>query len=97
MLRLVRRVQRLEVQLTDGSGLKAHSPEWQAHWEQRLTRILSGEEPGEPGCIPLEVWDAVANPGRGEHDLQDVGCVAHDLAQMAAVGTAGGGAASDNA
>ena len=91
MLRLVRRVQRLEVQLTDGSGLKAHSPEWQAHWEQRLTRILSGEEPGEPGCIPLEVWDAVGNPDRGERDEQDVGSGAHDLARMASVGTAGCG------
>ena len=91
MLRLVRRVQRLEVQLTDGSGLKAHSPEWQAHWKQRLTRILSGEEPGEPGCIPLEVWDAVGNPDRGERDEQDVGSGAHDLARMASVGTAGCG------
>ncbi len=88
---LERRVKKLEALLTDGGGLKPHSPEWRAHWEQRLTRILSGEEPGEPGCIPLEVWDAVGNPSRGEHEQQDVGSVAHDLAQMAAVGTAGSG------
>ena len=59
MTGLERRVKNLEALLTDPSGLKAHSPEWQAHWEQRLTSILSGGEPSEPGCIPLEVWDAL--------------------------------------
>lgn len=71
MLRLVRRVQRLEVQLTDGSGLKPHSPEWQAHWEQRLTKILSSAKSGEPGSIPLEVWDAVGNAGQDERGASD--------------------------
>jgi hypothetical protein len=52
-------VQKLEALLTDGSGLKPHSPEWQAYWEQKLARIAIGDEPGEPGCIPHEAWDAL--------------------------------------
>ena len=59
MTGLERRVKKLEALLTDSSGLKARSPEWRAHWEHRLTSILGGEEAGEPGCIPLEVWDSV--------------------------------------
>jgi hypothetical protein len=59
LLRLESRVQRLESRLTDGTGLKPHSPEWLAHWEDALARIVGGEEPGEPGDIPLEVWDAI--------------------------------------
>ena len=25
----------------------------------KVDRIISGEEPGEPGCIPLQVCDAI--------------------------------------
>lgn len=59
MFRLERRVQKLEAKLTDVTGLRAHSPEWHAHWEQKLARIVNGDVPGEPGSIPLEVWDAI--------------------------------------
>ena len=59
MSRLQTRLRKLETQFTDGSGLRPRSPEWLDYWERRLNRILSGEEPGEPGCIPLEVWDGI--------------------------------------
>jgi hypothetical protein len=88
---LERRVQKLEALLSDGSGLRPDSPEWLDYWARKASRILTGEEPGQPGCIPLEVWDVVGNPDRGERDEQDVGSGAHDLAQMAPVGTPGPG------
>ena len=65
MLALERRLRRIEAQLTDGIGLQPHSAEWKAYWEEKLCRIVSGEEPGEPSAIPLEVWDAIANSDYG--------------------------------
>lgn len=59
MSNLLRRLQKLEARLTDASGLKPNSPEWQAYWEKKLAEIANGHEPGKPGCIPLEVWDAL--------------------------------------
>jgi hypothetical protein len=61
LISLERRVQKLEALLTDGSGLKPNSPEWLAYWEQKLAKIASGDERGEPGCIPLAVWDALTD------------------------------------
>jgi len=55
---LERRVKKLEAQQAN-SGPKPNTPEWRAHWEQKLAAILNGEEAGEPGCIPLDVWDAL--------------------------------------
>jgi hypothetical protein len=60
VLRLEHRIQKLEA-LHNGTGPKLNSPEWRAHWEQKLAAILSGEEAGEPGCIPLDVWDALTD------------------------------------
>jgi len=91
VIAIERRLQKLEALLSDGSGLRPDSPEWLDYWAQRVSRILTGEESGEPGCIPLEVWDAIGNPDQREHNEQDVGSGPHDLAQMAAVGTAGCG------
>ncbi len=79
MLALQKRLQRLEARLTDGSGRRPHSPEWLAYWDQKLTRILTGEEPGEPGCIPLEVWDAFS-------EEPDAGSKPPELVQLATVG-----------
>jgi hypothetical protein len=56
---LLQRIRKLEACLTDGSGLKPRSPEWQEYWEHKLARIVSGDEAGDRGCIPLEVWDAL--------------------------------------
>ena len=61
MSNILRRLQKLEALLTDGSGLKPNTPEWRDYWEQKLKRIASGEEPGGPGCIPLQVWDALTD------------------------------------
>ena len=56
MSRLSRRLEKLEVQLTDVSCLAPHTPEWLAYWERRVDRILSDED---SGLIPLEVVDAI--------------------------------------
>ena len=60
-LRILSRLRRLETRLSDGSGLRPRSPEWLEHWARRLNAILCGEDPGSPGCIPLEVWDAIGD------------------------------------
>lgn len=31
----------------------------------RIDGIIGGEEPSEPGCIPLEVFDAIIADSRG--------------------------------
>jgi len=59
MSNILRRVQKLEAYSTDQSGYAPHSEAWFDYWLCRLTQILSGEEPGPPGCIPLAVWDAI--------------------------------------
>jgi hypothetical protein len=59
VLQLARRIQRLEAQLTDATGLRPQSREWRAHWEEQLSKIVSGGEAGEPHTIPLEIWDAI--------------------------------------
>jgi hypothetical protein len=59
MTNLRRRLRKVEAQLTDSCGLVPYSQKWLHHWEQRIYRMLTGEEPGTPGCIPLEAYDAV--------------------------------------
>ena len=61
MLRLRTRLRKLEAQLIDGSGLRPRSREWMDYWRGRVTRVLNGEGKGTPGCIPLEVWDAIGD------------------------------------
>ena len=58
MIKVERRLEKLEARLTDRSGYRPHSDEWADFWARKIHRILTGEEPAEPGCIPLEVWDA---------------------------------------
>ncbi len=59
MARFERRLRKLEAQLIDRSGLIPHTQEWMDYWFSKLERISSGKEPGEPGCIPMEAWDAI--------------------------------------
>jgi hypothetical protein len=63
MTNLQRRLRKLEGQLTDGSGLVPHSQKWLHHWEQRIYRMLTGKEPGAPGCIPLEAYEPAGRGG----------------------------------
>jgi hypothetical protein len=66
MTNLRRRLRKLEAQFTDSCGLVPHSQKWLHHWEQRINRMLTGEEPGTPGCIPLEAFDAVREAWQAE-------------------------------
>ncbi len=59
MSNLRRRLEKLQARLTDSTGLVPHSKEWSEYWEERIDRLISGADPGEPGCIPIEVLDAV--------------------------------------
>jgi hypothetical protein len=45
---LLRRIEDLEGQVTNESCL------------EQMANVMSGEEAGKPGMIPLEVWDAIA-------------------------------------
>ena len=62
---LERRLRNLEARLTDRSGLVPYTEAWWDYWMPRVDRIISGEEPGEPGCIPLQVLDAIIADSRG--------------------------------
>ena len=59
MARLERRLRKFEARLTDRSGLVPHTKAWWDYWVPRVDRLITGEEPGEPGYIPLEVCDAI--------------------------------------
>jgi len=84
MFNLRRRLKNLEAQLTDGSGLRPGSPKWRDYWGQRLIRILTGEEPSESGCIPLEVWDAFSVE-QSEPSRPTIGTNPLELAQLAII------------
>ena len=66
MANLLKRVNKLEGQRTGNSGLVPASPEWLEHWSERIAKVASGEDPGTPGCIPLEAVDAVLRTARFE-------------------------------
>ena len=53
---LLRRVQRLEVRLTDATGLVPHSEAWFAYYEDQFARWEVGEE---FPLIPLAVIDRI--------------------------------------
>ena len=60
MTNLRRRLQKLEVQLTDATGLVPHTKAWLDYWLATYERLASGQEEGEPGSIPLAAWRAIA-------------------------------------
>ena len=64
MSRLQSRLRKLEAVMTDDRGLIPHSPRWLSYWTERIDRIVEGEEPSTPGCIPLEAFDAVLAAAR---------------------------------
>jgi len=59
-----RRLRKLEARLTDRSGVVPNTEAWWDYWLPRVDSLIIGEEPGEPGCIPLEVCDAIIGSGR---------------------------------
>ena len=76
MSNLRRRLQKLEARLTDSSGLVPHSQAWRDYWFPKVDRILSGQEPSTPGCIPLEVAHAIV--AAGAEDPNELGSVRGD-------------------
>ena len=59
MARFEGRLRKLEARLTDRSGLVPHTKAWWDYWMLRVDRLITGEEAGKPGCMPLEVCDAI--------------------------------------
>jgi hypothetical protein len=64
MARLERRLRKLEARLTDRSSLVPHTKAWWDYWMLRVDRLITGEEAGEHGGIPLQVCDAIVGFGR---------------------------------
>jgi len=55
---LVRRLQKLEGRLTDATGLVPHSEAWFDFYEDKLFRLIDGENVGNMR-IPIEVLDRI--------------------------------------
>ena len=59
MSRLLRRIQQLELRLTDRSGLVPHAQQWQDHWWPRVDAIITKSDVVAPSSMPLAVVDAI--------------------------------------
>ena len=69
MTSLPRRLRKLELGLTDTSGLVPHSKEWLDHWEREFDRLFAGEAPGEFRGVPLAAVDAIIEAGAREEAM----------------------------
>lgn len=67
MRSLHRRLQKLEGQLTDGTGLVPHSDAWFAFWEDKLARDMDGEDVDKRG-FTLAVVDRIVEAVNREAD-----------------------------
>jgi len=57
MSNLLRRLRKLEAQLTDRNGLVPHTKPWCDYWNPRIKNLIAGETLDQK--IPLEVIDAL--------------------------------------
>jgi len=57
MSNLLRRLRKLEAQLTDRSGLMPNTKPWWDYWSPRIENLITGDAPDQK--IPLEVIDAL--------------------------------------
>jgi len=57
MSTLLRRLRKLEAQLTDRSGLVPRTKPWSDYWSPRIDELIDGETLDQK--IPLEVIDAL--------------------------------------
>jgi hypothetical protein len=67
---LVRRLQKLEGRLTDGTGLVPHSEAWFAFWEDKLLCGMDGEDIDMKG-FALAVIDRIVEEGDGAAQAQN--------------------------
>jgi len=66
------RLRKLEVQLTDHSGLIPHSPRWVAYWTERIRKLDSGQE-GIRELIPFAAARAFLQAEDAHHAIQESG------------------------
>ena len=59
MSKFLRRINKLEARLTDPSGFAPNSLQWLSYWTDRVSAIFGEPDCGTPGCIPLQVVDAL--------------------------------------
>jgi hypothetical protein len=68
MSNLLRRLRKLEAQLTDHSGLVPHTKPWRDYWSPRIEGLMTGEVVDQK--IPFEVIDTLIHgvevDGHGE-------------------------------
>lgn len=69
---MTRRILKLEARNFDATGLKPHSEAWFAFWEEKLERLMAGEDIGNVR-IPLDVTDRmIAEADAYEDSLQTI-------------------------
>lgn len=83
---LGRRLKKLEVELTDESGLVPHSTKWRAYWLDWMQKLVNGENP--PGKMPIDAFrsvvdDVVVPPDPDDEQRDDVGVMVLDEASEA--------------
>jgi hypothetical protein len=64
MSNLLRRLRKLEAQLTDRSGLVPHTNPWWDFWTPRIENLIAGEPLDQK--VPLEVVDAFVHGTEGD-------------------------------
>jgi len=64
MSNLLRRLRKLEAQLTDRSGLMPYTKPWWDYWTPRIENLIAGEAPDQK--IPLEVIDELIHGAEGD-------------------------------
>lgn len=70
MTNVLRRLQKVERQLTDRSGFVPHSQQWLEYWAQRLDGIVTGTDGGP---IPLQAFRAVIACGNHDGPEEETG------------------------
>jgi len=68
MSNLLRRLRKLELQLTDRNGLVPHTKPWQDYWNSKIDKLIAGEVIDQK--IPLEAFRALIHAADvdGYHD-----------------------------
>jgi hypothetical protein len=54
MTNLLRRLRKLESELTDSSGLVPHSPAWTQYWNREILKLVGDDRDAPKQQIPLE-------------------------------------------
>jgi hypothetical protein len=59
MSNVLRRLQKLEARLTDGSGFAPHSEAWLEYWKEKLDRFLTKRDASALHGMPIGALDDI--------------------------------------